>query len=410
MSMLEVQEILEGLKNAQARRMQNNQLALEQQKLQQDQEAQEEELKIRHQELDQQDRHFQITAKAAMALHQMQIAEHKQKLAQDLQSGLAVPGAIPLTPQTSDGTQVVQLPQMGDEDPSTISVNPTAFAKTQADLARIVLEPKEEAEAKKQDAIGKRAQELQDKKDAAAEQRTQEHDQAMLSRTQLMVMKALEAARLKNDADPQNQVDLSNYVQSAMNGGMTQDDVNKLAISKNDKQRLMSMVTSMGGTVLTKDQKKAIDDAKTSVQAINLVDQFLNQIPDSSSNLGMLKNLPGNATKPKLRQISQELDQMTPGITRTTSGLNRVNQNELVWNRNGFKPNLTLPKTDNISKRNDFVDFTLRGIDEQLKGIPAAQRSLIKKEIGALDIPSQYGASTTPALDPIDALEQKYKK
>jgi hypothetical protein len=428
-----IDNILKGLQLADQRRF--RQAELEQQKLDRDESSKRysEEVKHRQAELKERQHQFDVTSKAAKALHDLTITQEKQKLSEGLLKGIPIPGATtqPAAPFTTSGipsienlNQANQVSQdyqlhtlpIQDSNGNPIQVTlprPEVFAEQQANIQRKLNEPETEqkievARAAEAERL-KRQQELDQSNflrtlvtQQFEDKRNKERIEADNTRTKWNIASRERIAQLTKG---QSGIDLDPYIQDAIDGNLTTEDIRRLPIPKPQQMQLIDSVTHTGARILSNEQRDLVKEFGQLTGAIKYMDEIIqNQGSVETSKIGgylsgTLKTLDPNVTTPE-----EELKGRASVVSRflkEKGNLSNQDINRVI----GLFPSRFKPLITNIKKRNDYVKELDSLIESRLPNLTKEQRNIIKKRVGLLDVtelksgqPTDKKLTTTPDL------------
>ncbi len=443
MALDSVQLILEGLRQHSQRQFQQQGLAQQKEAETARQKADEEDRKARVQQaqdrLKEDQRQFDISAKAAKAINDLRMLNETQKVTEGILKGVPVPGATvkPAAPMTTSGLPTMEnlnqanqysqdyqthtLPVMGSNDqPLSVTLpNREVFAKQQADVERIGRAPEEEFKMKQAAGVeAARIRAIQEGKgeDFARAMMQKQFDDARAAdtqraenwRAQLRANTDLQVAKMRKDAGSTSSIDLTPYAQDALDGKITKEDINRLPLKAPEKMKIIDAVRQQGAGILSKDQFELVNDFP---QIINTL-KYMDEIIDTQYKTG-------NKVTATLGGIAQHLN---PNDTATTTAVKELKARSSVTSRflreKGNLSNRDVervmgmftsefnPIDVNIKLRDDFRNELEGLLDARLGNLPVEQRNIIKKRVGIWDIKPRMGSkpkATTPVDPKVDA-------
>lgn len=452
MAQEEVNHILEGLKLGLAVRQQRQELAQQQQRIEIQKKQQESEEKHREAEnkryidsLAEQKRQFDITSKAAQALHNVQIMQAEQSMTQNAMQGIPIAGdqvsgaTPPVVPQgmtqVPEGHQLHNLPT----GHSVVLPTPEKFAELLAARARITNAPAEEAKTREQAAlqkaeterqltVSKQAQEAklvelnkeneykmqQQAQAIKAQQAIHSSEQAMHLRVALLqatngmsepsFMKSM-GVNVTTDAQGQptiNSQDPTNYVMNTIkqlrDGQMSADELKK----RDPKLApvIERMASTMGVGALTKDEIGQLRDLEIVAQVAPVLREM--NLIRANANVKVL--VKGTDAYARFQTLEDQVGKAQPALARIFSGTKRFNNVEMEKYWNALVPRkspLTSDKESGFSKYNDFVTKDIQDAFNTItSSLPEGQRAIIRDRIGINRLPYLSSAIKTPGAEP----------
>lgn len=429
MALAEVQHIMEILKTAHQQKMQEKEL----QQRQQEQESQAvNRLAVR----DEADRAFQQHVKdqeAAQKIHQqaadLQMKMYKLQGSKALQemgesyqkSGVAPGGQVapmgsgptgdfsPVDQTKATGAQIT-IPGMEDLGPIQVAT-PLVAAQKEAERSRITMAPAEEAKTREAVALTQarsQADQASDERDfrRAAAMKIYDDDRAdkklkadaELARLQRASMERIAAINHPTETG----LDLSPIADDLIQGKNSLEGLNKLSLSKLDRTKLINAVTGSGARILNQKQMDLVDDYPQIIGAIPFMDEIIRQQPQSTNYLSSKLGGAVSTFDTSLRGVEKELDARASVVARFLREKGNLSNQDI--NRvMGMFPSRFDTVEVNTKKRNDFVKELGKIVDAKLDNLSPAQRNVIKKRIGLLDV-GMYGGGgkqqATPASSP----------
>jgi len=406
-----VNAILEGLKTHQAKVLEQTRLAIEKQRADAQTEAEKARIEQQKAQLEQAKKEFDLNHEIAKKHADLVTAQVTSQLGnQYQQTGVAPAGtsvsptiqgnggmASPVNPQQAT-SQMLDIPNVGQIQVAT----PEQYATRQADLSRITEKPKEEAkiresqalqsdllkkqeEAKQADFVRAIVQKQYDDNRAAASQT------AETERAKLHIASAERIARIQAAArDKTTGIDLSPFAQDAIDGKITKEEVARLPVTMQEKAAIVDAVRGTGSQILRKDQADLVGDMNQVVSTIPLMDQVIQNQPQThnviSSHIGgLLSSGNQDVTAPE-----KELMARTSVISRFLKEKGNLSNRD-IERVTKMIPSRFNPLETNIKLRDDFRLELNKLLDSKLANLPDAQRNIIKKRVGLLDI-APYGA------------------
>lgn len=404
MAMEQVQGILEGLKIAQARRADNFKVQQEVANRAQQNEQFQNDLKLRQDELAQRKNQFDVTTKAAKAMHDLQMLQEEQNLGKSLQEGNNVPGATS-TPGADANHVVYQIP--GIDNPLTL-LTPEAYrtkqiqditakdapvhANRMEEIATQSQNAKDLAAQNKTDALVQ-MQQMQDYEN----KRAATHEAAENFRTQTEVASREHVAKIQQGLEGLTPDMLDPYIHQVVNGDLTQKQLNALPLPKGVKAAIVNGVTSSGGAVLNDNEQDVIKSFTPIKQIIGKLDQYNDIIKANPT----LSRIPGTDAYKQTSLLSEEIEGILPNVARViATDTGRLSNQQIQMVKGMTEPSknfLTNDSAINEKRRNDFLGITNALIDSKLSRLPEGQRAAVKQKLGITDIPMRGKQSTGPS-------------
>lgn len=420
MALGEVQQIIEILRNAQQQK-------LAQQELDQRKAEQEARANQNLMEQDQRDKAFQeqikqheaqnkIAQQAAdlqLKVYKLHGAQALQEIGQKYQeTGVAPGGQVapmatsstggdfsPINPQQATGAQLT-IPGM--EDLGSIQVaTPERAAARQAGLDRIAMRPKVEAKIEESRALQADLLNKQDEAKSADFQRAammkvyddERMDKKIKADAEQARLDRLSRERIANITKGGiDELDLTPIAQDAIEGKTSLEAINKLGISKLKKTQLINAVTGAGARILSQKQMDLVGDFSQLVNAIPYMDEIIRQQPQTTNYLSSKLGGVASTFDTQLRASEKELDARASVVARFLREKGNLS-NQDITRVMGLFPSRFDTVDVNIKKRDDFAKELTKIIDSQLDNVSPAQRNIIKKRVGLLDI-GLYGSQS----------------
>lgn len=377
-----VNGILEGLKIAQGRRAQNLQNQIEQQRLQQSDQQHKDEVDLKTQELKQRANEFDVTTKAAQAMHKLQLLQEEQRISGNLENGMSIPGAtsapgadtnhLTYTVPGIDQPLTVRTPtfvnqQLGERKAAEEGPAQQAAINLQAAKQKELDTRQAEAEKARQD----REVQLQKQRDDAALLRTKTTAGARITAAQIS------AAKKKDDPTLEN-FDPIPHIGNVLGGGMTLDDAKKLG--KGQAAAIEQGVSEGGGSFVNPDQKKFIENFGPALEVIPKIKDLNDLIAQHS----LETQLPGGQHANMANTLS---DQIHSGLISASSGplgqSARALGTAIKTDMNAFTPQKGFYVGEsNKQKVNAYVKLLNDTVDQKLSNLPKGQVQHIKEQMG----------------------------
>lgn len=398
MAQEQVQGILEGLKIAQQRRAENARNSIEQQRLLQESDQRSKELDFQRNELGERKRQFDITTKAAQAMHNLQVLQEEQRISGNLQGGMSIPGAVS-SPGADDQHLSYQVP--GLDNPISVLTPEALRAKQQADETA-KLTPEHENRMIEINTQATNAQRLasQQREDQLAQakvvqdyenQRAATHEAGENFRTSATNAAHIQAAKIGQGLEGLTPEMITPYVQQGVQGDLTEEQLNKLPLPKGVKSAIVQGVTGAGGALLNNDEQKVTQSFTPISQIVGKLDQYnaiLKQNPAMS-------RIPGTDAYKQTKLIGQEIEGLLPNVARViATDTGRLSNTQIQMVKGMAEPSknfLTNDPAINEQRRNDFLGLSNAIVDSKLSRLPAAQRSAVKQKLGLTKIPMLGG-------------------
>lgn len=407
-----VNGIIQALIAAQQRRIEQFRLNQQNQQFQTQQAnevaGRQADIDARNKALDQAEEHFNVTTKAAQALHNLQLFQARMQAQQQL-SGPAAAGASLGTnvagaklvgtsgndADSTSGTNTWQLPpELGSNpDGSPLTVNAPSFEALTAQ--------ENAAKANETNAAHQWEIDRDNVKKGWDDARTKATIDAENQRAANRNAVDMAIARLKTsnnnpfgDGNPSNpnqndpQQALQTYVHGLADGTYTADDINKtFSKNKNAAQLVLTTAAQSGVVPLNKDQQNALKIVSQLVPNISKFDDYLSQIPNTTNTIASHVWGLANAGNSTLNTTENEFDNLLPDMSRMFGDKGRLALQQMRYTQAGSSPSKFLPKAANVEKRNNFAASINNYLDSQLNNIPAPQRALFKQKVGLTNIP-----------------------
>jgi hypothetical protein len=375
-------------------------------------------------EFKQRDEHFKISQEALSKQFALRVFEAKQEAIKNLQNDIAVPGVqsapasegtggamfSPTNPQNAT-RQMVSFPQeLGggtQEIPSA-----TQSATNQANRKRIIDAPTHEArlaEIEKtrtmiaeQAAANKAADEgrmlllkAEDEKRELIRQRA-ETDRDKKHNEVILQIAAMNKAS-KNDSG----VDLGPYARDVIDGNMSLEQVQRLPLKQVEKATILGAVKSAGMSALTKEQMELVNEFPQIIGSIKYMDELITNQPDHKGTAASWLSGAANSMNQALTGPEKELSARSSVVARFLREKGNLSNRDIERVQNMF-PTRYNPKSTNIKFRNDFRKELDQLLDAKLASLPPAQRNIIKKRVGVLDVKDYESQQSTVGtkLDP----------
>lgn len=375
-----VQGILEGLKIAQARRTENMRAAQESARLQADSEYRQKQLENEAEDRKQRKNQFDITTKAAAAMHNLQLLQEEQRITGNLQSGMSIPGMQ----QTGSDTDHVTYQIPGMENPITV-LNPTAYNKMLGDRKLAEETPAFDAALKKQTV----ADEARAAREAEAAQANHDRtvelqkmkDASELIRTNITANSRLAAASLKANKDKDAELenfDPAPYLAGLANGRYTAADISKLG--KKQAQLINGLASKSDVIGINDEQKKFLEGIGPAIEPIAKMDQF----NEATASDAIGSRIPFSEKRNNLTNL---IDQIKSGVVSASTGAfgqsARALSQALKADTGAYTPTLDFTySSTNKQKRDAYVHAVNDAIDQKLGNLSVAQRHHIKEQFG----------------------------
>lgn len=324
----DVANILQGLIAGQHRRLSYAQLASVDRDRSEREAARKEQLDIEHKRLDETQRQFDLSYKAAQAVHTMSIAQQKQKMAENAMNGLPIVGEGTVVRQPMDGggfQETHTLPQEFDQNgkPQSFTVPDKETMARQAaqhwmTQNQPIEEMKSRLQAQKEEAdLAKAAAKSDDdyKKATKLAELTSDrqlagialHNKGLMEVAHTKGYYMIQAAKNKGDADA---IDTEPLIEGIRNLTLNKETINMMPGKQ--KGQVVRDATALGLTIPDKkdqDLPKAFDAGMHALQRGNDFIEFVKQNPVSS-------RIP---MSPQYNQAQQMLKELTEnGVSALT--------------------------------------------------------------------------------------------
>lgn len=450
MALQESNAIAQAFQNAFATILANKErqrsLDIEQQRASAATEAEKARIEQEKESLKQRQHEFDVTSKAAQALHNMQIMSEEQKIATGAaQTGIMPPGVgsspipvggsvnlpgigqIPIPPQVAAGN-TVSFPSGHTIDIPT----PQVFAQQQADIARITNKPAEEAKTREQAAVQAAETERQLKVGQQGfQQRLQEIDkqnqyenqrQANMISAQAAIHNSENAAALQramitssgglfgmpgqfnsgvhivtsDDGEPQvihqNPADyITNTIGRLENGTLSSDELKKT--DSKGAPTILRLASQRGIVPLTKDQQTNLKDLEEVSKAVPLLKEMAEIRASSGTSF-----VPGTDAYKLFEADKDKLGKYTANITRVLGNIRRLNTQDVELTLNSMIPSRAPWKgaTTGIDKYNEFVTSLQNDFNTATNTLPKNQQDLIRQRLGYNSFPYLNKLTSAP--------------
>lgn len=433
MALAEVQQIMEILKSAQQRK-------LDQQKIDADNEQNKNTNEYRkaliddaHKHLDEDKRQFDaqhaLAIKAAEGVKATQDLAHlktKSDLSQFILGGGVIPGD---TTQAAGGgadngfspvggassplaTSVMHTIPMGEgsaplqlqlPSQSIYDAQQKEQAQKQAGISTILDRPKvdakiEEARTLQADMLKKQDEAKQADLYKIMAQRGEdakirkEAEDAQMARLQYSQQQENYRAGLKNQQD---QTDLSPYIMMGQTGELTQEDINKLPLKAAEKMKITNGVIAPGGRILSSTSKQSLMDMSTISTAVPHLDYALKLLKDHP----IAARTPGTDAYKQYQEALGQVELVLPQVGRIIAGdKGRMSNQQIKYAEGSFLPSrnpITADYQTNLKNRNDFVKTMDDVMNTHLTGMSEKHKAFLKDNFGIKPLGS-FGSSGVP--------------
>lgn len=394
MAQEQVNGILQALRISQERRKDQFAQQLEQQRLNLDTQQKADQLKQQKAELAEHSRQFDITTKAAKAMHDVAILEQEQKLSGNLQNGMAIPGAVS-TPGADADHLTYQVP--GIDQPLSVLTPEANRAKQIADKTALE-QPEHLNRLDEIDAQAKNAQALAlQNKSASLEQmqqmqqfendRASTHEKGENFRTAATNATHIQAAKIAQGLEGLTPDMITPYVQQAVHGDLTETQLNKLPLPKGVKTAITQGVTGAGGMLLNDNEQQVVQSFTPIQQIVGKLDQY-NAILKANP---LKARIPGTDAYKQSKLVGDEIEGILPNVARVmATDTGRLSNTQIQMIKGMAEPSknfLTNDPSINDQRRNDFLGLSNALIDSKLSRLPEGQRAAVKQKLGITSIP-----------------------
>jgi hypothetical protein len=351
-------------------------------------------------------------------LNEYKVLQDKTSIAQHIMGGGAVPGDAQ-APVGGNETTGNFSPVGGITDPNTTSVmhqipmgdgqpplqmtlpTPNAYATQQANIARITNAPAEEAKTRESVATQSAMTDKLLAGKAADDERVQaakaqdflretqrEKAQADLQ-LQLERMRTASAERINASKNNGSSIDVEPLIQDGVNGNLSQEELNRMAITKQDKAMITNGVLQAGGRLYTQAQKDVIPTFVNAVKTVGNMDEFIANQPQSKNWLAAQIGGLGTAFDSKLNNLQDMIKADTMAIAKTIQGAKgqRIMNLELKLAQGGFVPKRNQTLEENVIRRNQYVQSLQDVVRANLSSLPPESVNATLQRLGILDIP-----------------------
>lgn len=389
----------------------NEQIRLSQEALAQEQasESRKQTIQLEHDRLDQENKHFDISMKAAQAMKDVQTLETKLKIAGAPYSQVrALPG-VTETPSTMT-TPVTSGMHIEQQDPNNVIMNvPGLGSITHPNTAGELANTTAEVQAKQAPLTAARLQEIDASKlaDEARLKVQQEYENSrneLTRNAQIQIGKSHDAARMAaaeiakgGTLDPEL---ISQTASDALNGNLSVESLNKLPISKAHKEAIVQTLNKSGGKL---PSQKQLDSVSAFAPVASMIPKILEYGKILADN-PFASRTPGMDAYKRAKALQQELDLTLPNVARViASDTGRLSNQQIAIARGAEEPTvnfLTGDADSNLKKAKEFMQVVNASIDARLSNLPEAQRATIKAKIG---IPAFGEEAAGPRILKFDA-------
>jgi len=415
MAQEQVNGILEGLKLAQSRRTANMQNAVEQARQQSQNEYQQNEIQARKDALGEQKRQFDITTKAAQAMHNLQVLQEEQKVTGNLQQGMSIPGAqqLPDVPGViNTGTQTYKVP--GLDNPVTI-LSPEAYRNKQIQDRTAIEAPEhanrmEEISTQAENARKLAEQNRTDQLTQAMAIQNSENDRAKLERESRervannengmrMQIAKMNAGLVDADGNPTSSVTpgiASNYLNQGLTGKMSAEDFAKSKLPSGPQKIISNAMEASGGRFLSDKEKSNLD----SFEAIPQVFSNIDALNDLTKQKGLLAvHMPFSQAKMDTKNLQDQIEASMPQISRFLGETGRLSNQQIGMTVAALQPDLnpaTSSSAVNVKRRDDALKTLRAEYEKTLSGLPEKQADIIRSQSKFHQIPFKGAQQNQP--------------
>lgn len=392
MALADVNSIMQALAARHQRVYQQQQLQLQQQTAQSENDARAAEIQQRKDELSERSRQFDITSKAAQAMHKLSMLEEERKLTENPDAVRQMPGDTLVDPGKPDANGNVfethSLP--GVDDNITIPSHATAIKMLGEQKAAEDAPGHANRMAELQQS-GETQEELATINSDREQKRLDEQLKAENARSAAENATRIQAAKISAGEDGSEADLISNYGQRAVNGDLTAEQLHNANIPKGTKTAINNYAVANSGTLISQKQQDLASNYSQAVDVFKNIDAY-NDLRKNSNWLQF--NTPGSQTYQQRKAIEGMIDSKLPSITKNFSQLNRLNVPEMNGVAQGVMPGSSVfssnPQTNEM-KRNGFLEDLTHEFDSQTANLPAPQRALLKARTGLTQIPYLQG-------------------
>lgn len=402
MAQEQVNGILNALKISQERRHQQFIDQVEQQRADQQNQQHQDEIKQQKLELAERGRQFDITTKAAKAMHDMTLLEEEQKLSGNLQQGMSIPGAV-ASPGVDADHLSYQVP--GVDQPLQV-LTPEAFRKKQIADQTALQAPEHINRMEEISEQAKNAQQLATQNRDAQLQQAQvvqgmENDRADKERASRERISANEIANRTNiakmnagltdgDGNPTSDITpgiASNYLQQGLTGKMSAEDFAKAKLPSGPQKIIANAMQASGGRFLSDKEKSALDSFEAIPQIFNNIDA-LNKLTQQTGLLAA--HIPGTSTKQQVKNYEDQIEASMPQISRFLGESGRLSNQQIGMTVSALQPDLnplTSSPAVNIQRRDGALATLRAEYEKTLGGLPTHQADVIRSNSKFHQIP-----------------------
>lgn len=411
MAQAEVDHIIEIMKNAAQKQLQQQQLKIEQQRadaatefekarIKQDQET----LKQRKAEFD---ANFDLAKKAADVMHMQSM----QQVIAGLKKGETIPGeTISPAASTLPSGEANYTPINPAQATSEVHQLPynlgSVTIPTQVEEARRQAKIYEIANAPIEASKIKLAKEAEQARSDLAEQNKQydfirsitqkiyDDDRADAKNKNEMAMKKLELASQERVAKMRAGGDTQIHpgiIKQAMEGDVTREDILKM-YNQVDQVRIQNEILNQGGNLLSNKDKELVGDFSQMVQATKYMQDLIANQPQISSegNFARLKSHVAGPykrlTDSNLAAIEQEIKGRSTLIARGFAKEKGNLSNQDIVRAQNMLPKVSEPVDANIKKYNDYIMEVDKAFRDKLSHLPKKQVDILRQKVGLLDV------------------------
>ena len=433
MALAEVQHIIEIMKSAASKNLEQQRIQLEGQRTEseaQDRLARQDQAA---KELQRQEKEFQMnhdlavkSSEALMTAHKIANSQALQQMGQTYQQTGVAPGGASMSPAistqangqanaspTNPAQATSQMMSIPGVDGSIQVASPEAAASAQAARAEIAAAPgrkteelKQGLETTRQVALTQATQEAETKRQAIINAQNQasalklrqmdiageNYRNSVSTGTQLKI--AMLPYSVFNNMDPQSRNNIVQPSVDALNDGtMSAKQVQQQFNEKGMMGAGTAVISSFmgaGGVPPTDKQVQFLQQVKPIIDNLTPIAQYIQALPKTSGSLE--SHVAGfmNSTllNPDLEAKYKQIEFQIATVAKTLGGDagQRLQKALLAPAEGGYLPNKFQPTTANVSNYNKLVDVVHKAIDSELGSIPVAQRANIKNKLGLTSV------------------------
>ena len=406
----QVNGIIQGLIAGQQRRRDAILATQNQQRLDQDNTNRQAEIQNQKDRLAQEAKQFDITTKAAQAMHKLTMLQEEQRVTGNLQQGMQVPGDTKISEtapnENGDIFETHQIPGIEDQNgkpiPITIPSRET-FLRQEAQKAKALATPEHEFKEEEIRHTAENALNLEGARTTAQQQNTaqiiaaenQRAKEAQLAESQRAGQQRatqIRVAQIGQGMDPETgalAVPAEPYIQQAHNGQLSQEKLKALGLPKGTHNAVLAGIQQGGDVLPTDAELGSVQTYSPVPQLVGAIDNY-NKLLTSSPMAKLKSNIPGTDEYKAANAIQGQIQALTPGLSRLESEKGKLSNTQIQMAHDLADPNNSVLSGDpvqNIKKRNALLQLANTGLDANLSRLPPGQAAILKQKTGVTNIP-----------------------